>query len=80
MRPGRWWVVLLAAVSAPCGRPPTSQLACETRSDCDRWGMFAPYCLRGVCSQCAIPLDCGPGSWSCTPNADGFGTCLPVPR
>lgn len=81
VRPPRWSVVLLALVSAPCGRPPMSSLACEDRIDCARWGEFAPYCRPpGVCSQCAVVLDCGPGRWTCTPNADGFGTCVPVPR
>lgn len=43
---------------------------------CTEWQDFAPYCLDGVCSQCATDEHCTDAE--CVPNWQGFGTCLPV--
>jgi len=76
----RWLVVLGALATGPCGPEPTmADLACSDDVDCARWGLFAPFCLDGVCSQCAIDPDCGDDEF-CEPNVDGFGTCLPGAR
>lgn len=73
-------MIVLLCCSA---RPTVAELACADDSDCAEWGDFAPHCLRGarggVCSECAEDADCaGLAPSECVPNAQGFGTCLPI--
>lgn len=81
----RWTRLLFgaAAVAVVCcdSSHTVEELGCADDSDCSEWGAFAPYCHRGMCSQCDTTADCYDGRFkgcaTCEANYQGFGTCMP---